>query len=309
MPLIHEPINTLAQPLPSGTSAARLELNRRYHAISLQCFAQAQGEEKGPVAPETIISRVRFIVNGKEMFNLSPKRIKQINAANLFADTANNLTLYLAEPWQEGIVEATKTAWQMYWESSFTMEIDFRDLPVTTQLEVRAIQHYDTKVLLGLKNQTTPVYLTLPYAAAVAKATAEGSNWGLTHVIIKKLGLSLGSLSQGKQTLTERFVGERISRLWYFKTDDTGVLADQFTAFRLVADGGQMFDLRLAEAKEVLAKHAMVLPDTVLFAMAFDLDGSTDYLQAKSSLLMEPTCAGAINADAVAETVNFAFPR
>jgi hypothetical protein len=42
MPLIHEPINTLAQAMPSGTATARMELNRRYHAVSLQCFAQEQ---------------------------------------------------------------------------------------------------------------------------------------------------------------------------------------------------------------------------------------------------------------------------
>ncbi|MDR1280453.1 MAG: hypothetical protein LBK99_06490 [Opitutaceae bacterium] len=322
---ITEPITSLETVVPGGLATARMLTGRRYHSLSFETWLQVPPTEQKPspalqLAPaEEVIDYIRNAVDAKDIRNLTCKRIRQINAANRHADPGHVVTQHLAEPWQEGYDAQVATAWSLYNNNNFTVYIKLKPQPAGTIVVIKGLQTYDTYVsqrYIGAPDasgqRTNPligaIKRSIPYNQAVAEARAAGTTypWETLFPVIRQLAVTYG-LSSGKNSIDGKDIGKSISRIWFFKTQDDATAANALGEVKIMADTVQIFMATRSEAKALLDRYGITLADEVPFLVCFDLNGDTEWMRARGSMLYDMTSPVGQSLDVVVEHLTNGF--
>lgn len=123
----------------SSNLVIQMDTRRRYH--SLDFFVTDAG---AAVDIETAISLVTLKVNGKTIRQLTPRLIKRLMAFYNYPQSTGQFTLYFTTPRRRGLLGDELTSWDLFDESSFTVEIKFASSGITAPA-LFGTQTWDTR--------------------------------------------------------------------------------------------------------------------------------------------------------------------
>lgn len=107
-----------------ATVSFKLPVNRRYHALKL--FTTVDG---AATAASTVIDRVRMFVNGPAVVDATVARLLSRALLNRKTPAVGELPLPFSEPWRADKEDEQITAWDMFGETSFEVQLQMAAAP------------------------------------------------------------------------------------------------------------------------------------------------------------------------------------
>jgi hypothetical protein len=104
--------------IASGSPRFKLPVNRRYHAIKLFCTLAGVA-----AAAATVVSRVRLYVNGVTVRDVPTSYLLSLAALNDITLAVGEILIAFSEPWRADKIDEVITAWDMFGENSFEVEL------------------------------------------------------------------------------------------------------------------------------------------------------------------------------------------
>lgn len=106
----------------SGTARIKFQVGRRYHQLLLATTVAGAA-----TLASTVVDRVRLFVNGITIRDLTAAQILLIAASNGMSVTNGILPINFSEPWRADKIDEQLTAWDMFGETTFEMEVTFKN--------------------------------------------------------------------------------------------------------------------------------------------------------------------------------------
>jgi hypothetical protein len=122
-----------------GNATVSLPTGRRYHGVKF--YARVNGV----LAPiETVIGKVRAIVNGVTVRDLTALQILGIAQANGLDPSEGELPIFFSEPWRASVMGEEATSWDMAGQNSFKYELQIleQDEP-TDVVQISGVMEFD----------------------------------------------------------------------------------------------------------------------------------------------------------------------
>ncbi|RRJ97875.1 hypothetical protein Ga0100231_005325 [Opitutaceae bacterium TAV4] len=260
-----------------GTATVRLTTGYRYHTLKL--FTKVNGE---PVAADSVIERVRVVINRKEIRSLPVSQILAINAFNKYPDQLGTLTFHFTEPWQNDTAAQLRTAWDTLNQQSFELSLAMkRQANVTDTVNVTGQQTYDAEHNWVLDKDGNPTGAIKP-------------QW-----IVRQLGNTY-NITANNYNINNDNLNQALCRVFFFAEDE-------FDEVELVADSRQMFKGTRDEADDFLRTWGMNPAAISGFAWVTDQFGRTEWLKATKNINFAIKSGAAQAADMVTEFLTDSF--
>jgi len=225
-------INTLAGingVVAGGVASIKLDCNRRYHRILLQC-----GASDAAVSPATLLPTLQLLVNGVKLWDISPQEILNINAAIGLTQQTGELTLAFTDPTRKFIRRDTLNSWDLVGQSTF--EID-------AGIEAGAT----TPTLTGTFEFDYVRNMKVPYGAAAGTAQSPFVQPVARHTYTFNLpgGISL---------LNTLPISSPIARMWL-----RGSPVAQISALEILQDNNKVLDATVSQINQAYGDYGFVL--------------------------------------------------
>ncbi|AHF94460.1 hypothetical protein OPIT5_16680 [Opitutaceae bacterium TAV5] len=270
MALIVNPILGIEGVTAGGNATGSLRVGPRYHTLVF--FTYLNG---ALVAADSVIGRVRLMVNKKDIRSLFAAEILKINAFNKHPDTAGALSIHFAEPWQTDVDAMIRTAWDTTGEQSFTFSLELKTQAEPTDIvRIEAIQVYDNGHLFSADGKT------------------------LVKFIMRQLRTTYNA-GAGQYDITDKYVGNRIARLFF---DGPSNITD----LEIVADNLKIHDATRVENNTLLDRYGMD-PTQFKYAYVADIIGRTEWLMASETLNLQLESAAGQTITVIDESLTGSF--
>lgn len=134
-------INGISGVAPGGVATLNMPLERRYHGLKI--FASVTETVAGNTTPSTdpadVIDGVKLIVNGVVIRDLTPSQIVKLVQAN-FGGVAvsDHIPVFFSEPTRATIIGEETTAWDMFGQTTFVLELKLKSGTTNPQVTVQA---------------------------------------------------------------------------------------------------------------------------------------------------------------------------
>ncbi|PXA04823.1 hypothetical protein DDZ13_06570 [Coraliomargarita sinensis] len=247
-----------------------MPLNRRYHGLKL--FASVTETVAGNATPSTdpadVIDYVKLIVNGVVIRDLTPAEFVKLAQAN-FGGVAvtDHIPIFFSDPTRATVIGEEATAWDMFGQNSFVIEIK-------------------------LKSGTTNPQVTTQATFDFSRNLANGKPF---LNIVKQHSLTYNA-PQGEFDIVNLPVELPIQRLHI--TPSTGTVSD----CEVSADGETVFEASKAENDALHADYGIDSPFG--FSVIFDYEQQfTSPLKVQREMNLKPKFSAANNASIVLERI------
>lgn len=101
-----------------GVATCELPTGRRFHGLTLYYKTNA-----AQATIEADIQFIRLSVNGVMIRDIRPAELFAINAANGIAFVAGEIPIFFSEPKRATVMEEQATSWDMFGQSTFTLDV------------------------------------------------------------------------------------------------------------------------------------------------------------------------------------------
>jgi len=134
-------INGISGVAPGGVATLNMPRERRYHGLKI--FASVTetvaGNSTASSDPADVIENVKLIVNGIAIRDLTPAQIVKLAQAN-FGGIAvtDHIPVFFSDPTRATIIGEEATAWDMFGQSTFVMEVKLKGGTTNPQVTVQA---------------------------------------------------------------------------------------------------------------------------------------------------------------------------
>lgn len=122
-----------------AVATVNMDTKRRYHSLDFTVT-----DAGAVVDAETAIDLITLKVNGTIIKQLTPKAIKRKNAFYSYPQSTGKLTIYFTEPRRAGFLGDELTSWDLFDESTFTIDVRFKSAGIVTPA-LFIQQSWDTK--------------------------------------------------------------------------------------------------------------------------------------------------------------------
>ncbi len=232
-------LNGISGVIPGGVATLNMKVARRYHALKVFLKALIEGDPVGAAGvydtettdPTKIISLAKLLVNGVAVRELEPIDVLRIAAINYGGVLPSGvLPFFFSEPRRRTITGEEVTAWDMFGQNNFALELHFKS---------------------NIQNPTARTMASYDFGRTTAK-NKEGKDVGMLQIVTQRyLTQSVPGGDMDFTTLPKR---NPISRLHI--APSAGTVND----VEVVRDGEKVFEASKAENDQFLADYGMVTP-------------------------------------------------
>lgn len=263
-------INGISGVAPGGVATLEMPLNRRYHALKLfpSVTETVAGNATPSTAPADVIDSIKLIVNGVAVRDLKPTQIIQLVQAN-FGGVAvtDHVPVFFSDPTRATITGEEATAWDMFGQSSFILEVKFKAGTTNPRLVTQASYDFNRNQMGG------KLFLN------IVKQHAQTFN-----------------VPSGEHDIVNLMRDLPIQRLHIAPSAGT------VTAAEVIADGESVFEATKAQNDALHLDYGIDSPFG--FSVIFDYEQQfTSPLVAKRSLNLRPVFSDANNVTIIQERV------
>ncbi len=255
-----------------GLATIPLEVNRRYHTIKLKTFIDGAAADA-----DDVIDMVRIKVNGVSIWEITAKMNLDLNASNNLDDATGELTLHFSDPSRADVVDEQMTAFDLFDERSFKIELVLKTPAASGVPRVEGIAWFDYERTYERDAAGAPI-LSRPVKSIIRR------------------GYITQAVPAGSYDLTTLPIKDPILRLW-LNGDQT------ITKVEVLSDSISIFESEVFENTRMLANYG--IDATVFkFPVLFDFTNRLmDFLRVTRALNVKLTSAVGQNLVVLHETL------
>ena len=264
-------INGISGVAPGGVATLNMPLNRRYHGLKLfpSVTETVVGNSTASTDPTDVIDYIKLIVNGVVIRDLTPDQIIKLAQVN-FGGVAvsDHIPIFFSDPTRATVIGEEATAWDMFGQNTFILEVKFKSGTTNPQVTVQASYDFGRNLADGN-----------PFLS-----------------IVKQHAITVNA-PQGEYDIVNLPIALPIQRIHIEPSTGSVSLVE------IKADGEDVFEATKAENDALHADYGIDTPFG--FSVIFDHEQQiTSPLKVQRELNVRPTFSAANNATLVLERIS-----